>query len=72
MIDDHGTENDAQEIRTETDESPRQRTPFPRYGRISEELADEPRDPRDTREVEIPHTESYGELWARISRRSQR
>ena len=52
------------------------RSPFPRYERISERLADEPRaddaDPRDQREVEIPRTESYGELWRRVQGRRLR
>jgi hypothetical protein len=70
-IDDSGTESDAQEVRTEADESHRPATPFPRYERIEEALADEPRDPRDSREIEIPRTESYGELWTRAARRAR-
>jgi hypothetical protein len=49
------------------------RSPFPRYERISERLADEqqpePDEPRDRRESEIPRTESYGELWRRAQAR---
>jgi hypothetical protein len=63
---------DAQHTRTEAAESRSARTPFPRYERIGEELADEPRDVRDVRELEIPHTESPGELYARIARRGLR
>ena len=52
------------------------RSPFPRYERISERLADEPRaqdpDPRERRELEIPRTESYGELWNRAQGRRLR
>jgi hypothetical protein len=49
------------------------RSPFPRFERISERLADEPpapdEEPRDRRELEIPRTESFGELWRRAQAR---
>jgi hypothetical protein len=55
---------------------PRPRTPFPRYERISEELAEErsPTAPRHERpqadaELDRPRTESYAELWQRASAR---
>jgi hypothetical protein len=63
---------EAQDTRTDAAEARGARTPFPRYERIGEELADEPRDVRDVREREIPHTESPGELYARIARRGLR
>lgn len=50
-------------------------SPFPRFERISESLADEPArrphgsdlGPPPGREVETPRTESYAELWRRAS-----
>lgn len=70
---------EGERIRTRN-ERERPAGPFPRYERISEELADAPRARQTGREraapvapeEEIPHTESFGELWARASRRSRR
>jgi hypothetical protein len=49
------------------------RSPFPRYERVTERLADEPTAGTDgPREVEVPRTESYGELWRRAQARRMR
>jgi hypothetical protein len=54
------------------------RSPFPRYEVISERLADEPLAENASpaaaqpREIEIPRTESYGELWRRAQVRRHR
>ncbi len=55
--------------RVAADEATGLPTPFPRYGRISESLADDPTVSGDSREIEIPRTESFGELWQRAQRR---
>jgi hypothetical protein len=47
-------------------------TPFPRYERISERLADGRAGLPEERGEEIPRTESYGELWSRAARRTRR
>jgi hypothetical protein len=54
----------------------RTRTPFPRYERVSERLAESAEvrsdEARAARELEIPRTESYGELWTRAQARRLR
>jgi hypothetical protein len=52
--------------------SPQPRSPFPRYERIAEDLADERTGTPEPPGEEIPRTESYGELWTRASRWSRR
>ncbi len=53
-------------------ESPQARSPFPRYERIAEDLADERTGAQAPPEEEAPRTESYGELWTRASRWARR
>lgn len=48
-------------------------SPFPRYEGISERLAEnESPAAAQPRELEIPRTESYGELWRRAQVRRHR
>jgi hypothetical protein len=48
-------------------------SPFPRYERISERLNEElPYRADGPRELEIPRTESFGELWRRAQMRRLR
>jgi hypothetical protein len=60
---------EAEVRRVVAGEEARPASPFPRYERISEALADEATAHGDSREIEIPRTESFGELWQRAQRR---